>query len=303
MRNLADLASLAYLLLYVALIGMQWVFGFSWWLYAPLLFVTIPLQIVHHNHVHLDIWRRKRWNRITDYVISVLTAVPSAMMLAGHVKNHHVHTHGPNDITRTYRFGGDHNHAVGYLLHPFQAFATLMPVFWKQFREGWPKRTRFSQDLLYQLVCVFAAWAVLLAIDWQLFVLLVLTPQLFGLHWLLGANYLQHAHCDDQSPTHYARNFIGPINWLWLNIGLHTAHHDHPTAHWSSLRALHNRHYQRLDGEVVERSFPAYIVRGLVLGPLVPQLRSRSLRSEPPASATSSVDSSPELSESMADSL
>jgi len=278
MRYLADIISLLYLFLYVTLIAAQWFAGFSWWLYVPLLFVVIALQIVHHNHIHLGIWRSKTWNQITAYALSVLTGVPTAMMLNGHVKNHHVHHHGPDDITRTYRFGGDHNHAIGYLLHPFQAFAVLMPMFWQQFHQDWPNRTRFANDLLGQLVAIFATWGILLAINWQTFLLLVLLPQLFGLHWLLGANYLQHAHCDDQSPTNYARNFTGPINWLWLNIGYHTAHHDHPKAHWSKLRRLHDEEYKNIDERLIEKNFARFVVQTLLLGPFIAAYRSESLR-------------------------
>src|SRR5688572_24091032 len=142
MRNWWDIQSLLYLLLYVALIALGWNWGFSWWLYAPLLFITIGLEIIHHNHVHLGIWRSRGLNRLTCTLISTLTAIPSAMMLAAHVQNHHRHRHGPDDVTRTYRFGGDHNHVAGYLLHPFQAFAALVPLFWGEFRAGRRGRSR-----------------------------------------------------------------------------------------------------------------------------------------------------------------
>jgi fatty acid desaturase len=278
MRNPRDLQSLLYLVLYVALIAVQWVFGFSWVLFGVLLFITVGLEIIHHNHVHLGIWTSKPLNRATNYLISVLTAIPSAMVESGHLKNHHVHQHGPLDVTRTYRFGGDHNHFWGYVLHPFQAFAVLVPMFWQQFVEGLPKRSRFSRDLLLQLTLILATWSVLAAIDWRKFLLLVLVPQAVGWHWLLASNYFQHAHCDDQSEANYARNFTGFINWFWFNIGFHTAHHDHPAAHWSTLRRLHTSDYQHVDPRLNHKSFVVYFAKTLILSPLVPGLRSESLR-------------------------
>lgn len=278
MRNLRDLQSLLYVLLCVVLVALQWLYGFSWCMCALLLFVTIGLQVVHHNHVHLGIWKSKSLNRITCHAISLLTAIPSAMMENGHLKNHHVHRHGPLDVTRTYRFGGDHNHLWGYLLHPFQAFAALVPMFWRQFLEGWPRRSRFSRDLFIQLILIFLVWAVLLVIDWRRCLLLVLIPQAFGWHWLLAANYFQHAHCDDRSDANYARNFTGPINWFWFNIGFHTAHHDHPTAHWSTLRTLHKNGYQHVDPRLVHKSFVAYFVKTYFLGIFLPGCRSQTLK-------------------------
>src|SRR5256885_16702539 len=38
-----------------------------------------------------------------------------------------------------------------------------------------------------------------------------------------------------RSPLNYARNFEGWVNPLLFNIGLHTAHHERPQAHWSEL--------------------------------------------------------------------
>ena len=278
MRNLHDIQSLLYVFAYIVLVVSQWIGGVQWLQYLALLFFVISLQIIHHNHVHLGIWNSKFWNRATSYIISVLTAIPTAMMIGGHIKNHHVHQHGPEDVTRTYRFGGDHNHAVGYLLHPFQAFAVLLPMFWKQFSEQWPKKTRFAVDIFAQSLCVLAVWVLLAFVDWQKCVFLVLVPQAIGLHWLLGANYLQHAHCDNYSDTDYARNFTGAINWVWFNIGFHTVHHDQPKQHWSNLRTIHNEEYQHVDTKLNERSLLIYVVRVLLLGPLIPRLKSQSLK-------------------------
>lgn len=278
MRNLYDILSVTYIVLYVGLIVSQWIFGFSWWMFAGCLFCSIGVQVVHHNHVHLGIWHNKQLNNLTNLVISISTAVPSAMIYAGHLRNHHVHQHGPDDETRTYRFGGDHNHLLGYMLHPIQAYWVLAPRFIREFRQQWPKRTRYARDLLLQTCLVIALWVALLLLDWQKFLLLVAVPQLFGLHWLLGSNYFQHAHCDDESEVDYARNFTGAVNLIWMNIGFHTAHHDHPRAHWSTLKKIHQQECQDTDPRLCCKSFLAYFVRTFFLGPFLPAWRSESHR-------------------------
>lgn len=278
MRNLYDLQSLAYLFAYMALMVFLWFAGFVWWAYLALLFFAIGLQVIHHNHVHLGIWYSKTANVLTSQMISVMTAVPTAMMYGGHIKNHHTHQHGPDDHTRTYRFGGDHNHFLGYLLHPFLAFFVLIPIFWQDYKRGISSGNRFSRDMTIQVVSIFLLWIVLALLDWQKFLAFVLVPQLFGLHWLLASNYFQHAHCDDASEVNYARNFTGAVNWFWFNIGFHTAHHDHPRVHWSELRKLHAENYHKVHPSLNCRSFVVYFVKTLVLGPLIPACRSRSLR-------------------------
>ena len=118
-----------------------------------------------------------------------------------------------------------------------------------------------------------ALWA-----DWVRAVLFVLIPQAAALFFLLGANYLQHAHADDLSRWNYARNFLGWVNPLFFNVGLHTAHHEHGDAHWSDLPRLHARIAPRLDPRLVEPGLGAYLLRVFVAAIFVPSLRSRSLR-------------------------
>ena len=131
------------------------------------------------------------------------------------------------------------------------------------------------------------AWALLLAIDWRRALLFVIVPQLHGLHWLLATNYLQHAHADGRagaggdtpgSALNYARNFEGLVNPLLFNIGLHTAHHENPHAHWSELTRLHSEHYRaRVAPALSEGGLAPYMLRVFVLGAVVPRFRSRTL--------------------------
>ena len=116
--------------------------------------------------------------------------------------------------------------------------------------------------------------------------------EIIGLHWLLATNYLQHAHADGRSAPpaqeasggtagialNYARNFEGLVNPLLFNIGLHTAHHENPHAHWSQLTELHRHRFRdHVDGALNERGLVPYMLRVFVLGAVLPRYRSRSL--------------------------
>ena len=295
LRHWRDGQSLLYLLALPAIAAWQWRHGLVGWLYAIELFLTLGVGVIHHNHTHLRMWRGRgsRWaNRATDYGLTLLQGHPTFVFWPAHVANHHRYKHSERDVARTYRFGGDTNHLWGYLVHPLQAAWVLYPLFisWlRRLRLRWPGAFRYCMG---QYVLWLSSWAVLLALDWQKALLFVIIPQLHGLHWLLATNYLQHAHADGrrQAPAssaprdtegrmlNYARNFEGWVNPLLFNIGLHTAHHECPHAHWSELTALHDRTYRsRVHPALNEGGLLPYMARVFIGGLLWRPFRSQSL--------------------------
>ena len=281
-----DWQSLLYLLVLPALVIWQWIYGLSVVLYPILLFLTLGVGVIHHNHTHLRMWHGKRANRCTDLLITLLQGHPSCVFFPTHVANHHRHKHSERDIARTYRFAaGDTNTLPGYLLHPFQAIGVLYPAIYR-----WLGRLRRHQPgvwryCLFQYALWFLLWTLLLAINPGKTMLLVIVPQLHGLHWLLATNYLQHAHADGaahsrntQLPLAYARNFEGWVNPLLFNIGLHTAHHEHSRAHWSLLTQLHKNQYRsQIHPALLERGLINYMMRTFVKGTFSPRFRSQTL--------------------------
>ncbi len=281
LRNARDWQSLLYLLLQPLLVAYLWRFGvhnaLSWLVYGVVLFLSLGVSVIHHNHTHLRMWRNKQLNRGTDFWITLLQGHPTFVFYPAHIANHHRYHHGPKDAARTYRFGGDSNHLLGYLLHPLQASVVLYPLFVR-----WLNRLRRNNSgafyyCLRQYLAVLLLWGVLALIDGQKFILLVLIPQLHGLHWLLATNYLQHAHADGHSSINFARNFEGWVNPLCFNIGLHTAHHRHPRAHWSELTQLHPQYRQQIHPDLNAGPLIAYMARTFILSMFSPRRRSRSL--------------------------
>lgn len=278
LRHWRDIQSLAYLSMQPMLMGWQWLHGFDAWLLAASLFLAVAISVIHHNHAHLPLWRSRLANRATDLAITLLQGHPTFVFHPAHNRNHHRHRHGPGDVSRTWRFG-DHNHLAGWMLHPFQAAFAVYPLV-SRWLEGIHKRApRVFRWYVLQYVLWLSSWALLLWIDAGKALVLVIVPQLVGLHWLLGANYLQHAHADDRARYGYARNFEGAINLLLFNIGLHTAHHEHARAHWSELPALHAHYRPRVDERLVERGFFLYVGRVFVLGACIARFRTQSMRS------------------------
>jgi fatty acid desaturase len=293
LRHHRDWQSLAYMAAFPLLVIWQWRYGFSLVLYALLLVLTLGVGVIHHNHTHLRMWRGRIANRLTDFAITLLQGHPTCVFYPTHVSNHHRYKHGPDDVARTYRFGGDTNHLTGYLLHPFQAGSILYPVIFgwlRRLRRHWPGVWRYC---LLQYAAWIALWTTLAAIDPLKALVYVIVPQLHGLHWLLATNYLQHAHADGtkqpravDAPLNYARNFEGLLNPLLFNIGLHTAHHEHSRAHWSALTRLHRERYRhRVHPALNERGLVPYMARVFVLGSFSSRFRSTSLMHAPARSA------------------
>jgi fatty acid desaturase len=279
LRNARDWQSLAYLVALPLLAIWQWRHGFSLPLYALMLLLAISIGVIHHNHAHLPMWRGRMLNRATDLWITLLQGHPTFVFFPAHVANHHRHRHGELDVTRTYRFSSDTNDLRGWLLHPLQAIGAVYPLLldWlARLRARSPGAFRWC---MIQYAVWLGSWFILLALDPFKTIAFVIVPQLFGLHWLLGANYLQHAHADGRSDIDYARNFEGLVNPLLFNIGLHTAHHEHPRAHWSELPRLHRECKPRIDARLIETGFFVYAWRVFVLGTFLARYRSTSLMS------------------------
>jgi len=287
LRNRHDLQSMLYLILQPLLMVYLWQTGLSslasWLIYGLVLFLSLGIGVIHHNHTHLRMWRSKRLNRLTDFWITLLQGHPTFVFYPSHIANHHRYHHGERDVARTYRFGGDHNHLLGYLLHPFQAVLVLYPLFIGWLRHLKQRHSGVFYYCLRQYLALLLLWSVLAWLDWQKFLLFVLIPQLHGLHWLLATNYLQHAHADGNSTINYARNFSGWVNPLLFNIGLHTAHHHHPRAHWSELAQLNLHYRQQIHPALNAGPLIPYMFRTFILSLLLPPLRSRSLM--PPQSS------------------
>lgn len=277
LRHARDAQSLVYLVALPLLALWQWQHGFVWLLYLPMLFLCVGIGVIHHNHAHLPMWRQRALNRATDLWITVLQGHPTFVFHPAHVGNHHRHRHGELDVARTYRFGRDSNDLCGWMLHPLQAIGVIYPLLltWlARLRQRSPAAFRWC---LAQYAIWIGSWIGVLLLDPFKALVFVIGPQLFGLHWLLGANYLQHAHANGQSGIDYARNFEGIVNPLLFNIGLHTAHHEHARAHWSELPRHHRELVPRIDPRLLEAGFFSYAFRVFVLGSFIARYRSRSM--------------------------
>jgi hypothetical protein len=108
-------------------------------------------------------------------------------------------------------------------------------------------------------------------------------------------NYIQHVHADPWSEHDHSRSFDGKlINFLLFNNGLHSAHHETPGAHWSTLTEVHAKLAPDINPELNQSSFFGWCFQVYVLAPLFPQFGTKQIGRagfEPPTGEAPRLDS------------
>jgi fatty acid desaturase len=141
------------------------------------------------------------------------------------------------------------------------------------------------RQLLVQGACTFGGHALLLAsalfahgprLGAVVYLSAFGIPALFALWSMFFINFIQHVHCDAGSEYDHSRNFVStPGNFLVFNAGLHTAHHLHPSLHWSDLPRAHARIAPFIRPELKQASIVWFCVRTYLLGAPSPRPQRR----------------------------
>lgn len=256
--------------------------------------VVLPLSlytgfcagVLAHYQNHCPVFRGRRANALYAIWISIFYGYPIFAWIPTHNANHHKFVNGPGDATITWRYTKKDTlpAALGYFFVSAYWQASLIRAFVAQARAT--NRRQYRQ-IVAQYVFVVGAHAGLLALAVHLrgvrLGLLTYACSLgataaMGLWGMMFINYLQHIHCDPSSRWDHSRNFVGPVaNWLVFNSGYHTAHHEKPGAHWSTLRAVHASIAANIHPELNQRSIAAYLFRTYVLGPVSPRFRPNQI--------------------------
>lgn len=263
-----------------AVFVLQWAFiGFNPFLYIAYLFLSIAVTVIAHNHNHLPIFKANILNIFTDYWLTVFYGFPAFAWIPTHNQNHHRLNNKEGDYTITYRVT-ENNTLLMILFYPMMSsWFQQKPIrdylgnLWKGNRKKWALAAGQYVALLTWIV----AFVIL---DWQKALLYVIIPQQVGLFSVLVFNYVQHVHADEESPINHSRNFVGGLNLMLFNNGYHTVHHDKASSHWSNSPALHKEVADKIDPQLIERSFWWYIIRVYFLGMFIPKYRTKSMRLE-----------------------
>ncbi len=128
LRSARERQSLAYLLTWPALAAWQWHYGFSPLSYALQLLISIGIGVIHHNHAHLPMWHGRWLNTARRTCGSSCCRAIRPGCSRPRTRPTTIAIGTAPRITRTYRFGGDRNDLIGWLVHPLNAMLAVHPL-------------------------------------------------------------------------------------------------------------------------------------------------------------------------------
>ncbi len=284
LRYTADIRSIAFLIICLATLYVLWNYGAEMSMglfilvYSFQILMAITVSVIAHNHQHLNIWKNKWLNIVTDNVITVLYGFPVFAWIPTHNTNHHVHVNKEPDYTRTYRYSEKNNLGTILSYPAVSGYFQQGPVGSYLVNTYKNNKRKFFFHLL-QIISLVLYVGAFLILDWRKALGYVVIPQQVALNTVLVFNYLQHVHTDEESEWNNSRNFTGwMMNFILLNNGFHTAHHHTPGVHWSKLKEKHAKVAHKIDDSLNEKNLIWYLVRTYILSIFIPKYRSHSMR-------------------------
>ncbi|HTE43130.1 MAG TPA: fatty acid desaturase [Steroidobacteraceae bacterium] len=212
-----------------------------------LLFYFNPIVIVH-NFLHCPFFQSQKLNKLFAALNSTNLGIPQILYKYHHV-THHRFSNDPltagttSDPSSTFRFGkeGKQEHWMSYAAFSLFRDATT---------QAYKKTVSHNQlpQLVLESIFLVAGLALLLAIDWQWF-LLMYVP-LFYVGWFLAhtENYFEHFNAADHgsrfanSVSYYPRWY----NRLMFNEGFHQEHHLEPGRHWTQRPTVREKYGEKM---------------------------------------------------------
>lgn len=260
------------------------------WLLPLNLYLAYSAGVLTHYQNHRPVFVSRAWNAAYSTWLSIFYGFPIWSWIPTHNLNHHRHTNGPGDDTRTWRYSNE-NTLFNVTTYPLLSSRVQLPALRAFALAARERNPRLYRLIVAQTAAVPLVHAGLFAVAvaregaaWGAVTYLLAfgLPALFAPWAMMFTNYIQHVHCDPASPDDHSRNFVDPlVNWFVFDAGFHTVHHDAPGVHWSRYRALHEARQVRIDPRLNEHSVFSYCLKNYVLGVVFARLRTTQLGQGP----------------------
>lgn len=240
LRHAADWRALVFLTLQTVLLVLLWTgLARHWLLWLAAAWLAVSAANVKHNHMHRRTFQAGWANRILDHWLGLLTGTTATSIITEHNLRHHQHSNSDDDFVRA--------SLVGFRAQWLNVVCFFPRAWWElhvrkplDFPLWWRTQRRLFWRGLAEQATLWGTFAVLLAADWQATLLYLALPWLHGQWWLVTFNLLQHQALAPDDPWQNSRNLTDRFsNFLFFNVGFHTAHHLRPTLHWSELPRFH----------------------------------------------------------------
>jgi fatty acid desaturase len=269
-RYRADIRSVCFVAAYGVLAVTGWLFAPATpWVLVPWVAVTCMsawiVGVVTHNTIHSPVFRSRALNRAFQLWLSLSYGWPVSEFGPGHNLSHHKHTQKGKDLMRTTKVRSSSNLWNAVRFGPVVALEVMRANYRFVVRARTTARWWYRQ-LLVEMALVWGTNIALALLDWKRAALFVFIPHIYAVWGVVEVNYLWHDGCDEEHPYDHSRNFVGKVfNFLTLNNGFHTIHHDKPGLHWSLAPEAHRRLiHPHIHPALEQRSFLAYLARTFV---------------------------------------
>lgn len=223
------------------------------------------VQTVTHNVMHAGLFESKALNRGFRFILSFCGLFPVSSVIPSHnLVHHHFDDDGQPDWASP-----AHARFRWNLLNLLHFPNIIGPITFAGINR-WASvkgRANYRKESAQESVFAFGLTGLLLVYDFWGTLFFVMVPQLWGARWFLRVNIIQHDACDMSSEHDHSRNFGGRLlNWLAVNAGYHTAHHNKAGQHWSELPASHARDVApKMNPGLMEPSLAWYLARTYLL--------------------------------------
>lgn len=304
LKNKADLRALFFMALTTSVLIANWrLETFSWPLFLLACLLPMPVYVITHNHNHVPIWKNSFMNALQDYWLTLFYGFPTFAWIPTHNENHHTFNNRDGDDTITYRIS-EKNNLFTLLSYPMVSSSNQMSCIFRFLKKTLKENPKRGIFYVSQIVLLVGFLVGAFVMDWQKALLYIFIPHQIGLCSVLFINYVQHVHADELSRWNHSRNFIGPItNWVMMNNGYHTIHHESPKTHWSLAKAEHEEKIApHLDPRLSVNLF-GYLFTNYILGIFIPKFRTKSMRLERMASEQTKAQKSEQKISSVSTSM
>lgn len=274
LRYKEDVRTLGFVATYLSLVAVGWVIWDELAIWQRVLWVgatsvfSFFCAVITHNTIHVPVFKKRSWNRVFQYVISICYGHPVSAFVPGHNLSHHLHTQSRRDVMRTTKVRFKWNLLNQLMFMPVLS-GDISNADFQYAKAMRTERPRWFAQWVREWIFFLAIMGTLLVLDFWKFLFLAMIPHLYAAWGIIGINFIQHDGTDQDHPYNHSRNFVGKfVNWWTFNNGFHGLHHDKPSLHWSKLPEMHARdiaphiHPDLDQGSLVAYCFRAYVYPG-----------------------------------------
>jgi len=228
-----------------------------------IIFSIISLQcfqsaVVVHNCAHAHPFKESSHNTIFFLILTLLSGAPVSLYVPGHNQAHHRHLETERDATCTNKMKYN-NDFLNFVLYVPTIVPRVILNEQRYMMRQYSKGAGIYHQYKKEVFAYYCFLSLLLFLNPKKALFVYILPTLVGKFYILSLNMLQHYKCNPESKFNHSRNFTGPIlNFLFMNNGYHTVHHNAPGLHWSKLPAKHLEIIDKIDSDLIHENILQY---------------------------------------------